>query len=148
MKAQKLKYKVIKDRAQYDEYCTILESLVEEETENYELADEIELLTTLIDVYDRENSYFTELDPIELLHSFMAERNMKAIQLANYLEVSRGTISEILNYKKGLSKEMIRKLASLFKMSHEAFNRPYELIKTAAPKKSTPKTKRAVLVSR
>jgi HTH-type transcriptional regulator / antitoxin HigA len=32
-----------------------------------------------------------------------------------------------LNYKKGLSKEVIRTLAAHFKLSQEAFNRPYKL---------------------
>jgi Predicted transcription regulator containing HTH domain len=44
------------------------------------------------------------------------------------LNVSKGYVSDILNYKKGLSKDVIRKLADRFKVSQEAFNRPYKLI--------------------
>jgi len=33
----------------------------------------------------------------------------------------------MLNYKKGLSKEAIRKLSAYFKVSQEAFNRPHKL---------------------
>jgi HTH-type transcriptional regulator/antitoxin HigA len=33
----------------------------------------------------------------------------------------------MLNYRNGLSKEMIRLLASSFKLQQEAFNRPYTL---------------------
>jgi len=33
----------------------------------------------------------------------------------------------MLNYRNGLSKEMIRLLASSFKLQQEAFNRPYAL---------------------
>jgi len=33
-----------------------------------------------------------------------------------------------LHYKKGLSKDVIRKLAAHFKVSQEAFNRPYALV--------------------
>lgn len=36
-------------------------------------------------------------------------------------------MSDILNYKKGLSKEVIRKLATHFKVRQEAFDRPYKL---------------------
>ena len=39
-----------------------------------------------------------------------------------------GTVSKILNYHKGLSKETIRKLVDFFKVSQETFNRLYELI--------------------
>ena len=34
----------------------------------------------------------------------------------------------ILNYHKGLSKETIRKISDYFKVSQEAFNRPYKLV--------------------
>jgi len=42
--------------------------------------------------------------------------------------LSKGTISKILNYYKGLSKETIRKLSDYFKIAQEAFNRPYRLV--------------------
>jgi len=42
--------------------------------------------------------------------------------------VSKGLVSDILNYKKGLSKEIIRKLSDTFKLSQETFNRHYDLV--------------------
>ena len=92
------------------------------------LKDEIDLLTLLIEKWDAEHNTFEELDPIELVHSLMSEHNMKAKDLVELLGVSKGYVSDILNYKKGLSKEVIRKLADRFKVSQEAFNRPYKLI--------------------
>ncbi len=44
------------------------------------------------------------------------------------LGLSKGTVSKILNYQKGFSKETIRKLATHFKLYQEAFNRPYPLV--------------------
>ena len=38
-----------------------------------------------------------------------------------------------LGYKRGLSKDIIRKLADMFKMRHEAFNRPYKLYVSYTP---------------
>jgi HTH-type transcriptional regulator/antitoxin HigA len=67
------------------------------------------------------------VDPIRLLHSFMEDHKIKPKDLVPLLGVSKGYISEILHYKKGLSKEVIRKLASHFKVSQETFNRPYKL---------------------
>jgi len=52
---------------------------------------------------------------------------MKAKDLADWLNMSRGYVSDILHYKKGLSKEVIRNLAERFKLSQDAFNRPYKL---------------------
>jgi HTH-type transcriptional regulator / antitoxin HigA len=58
----------------------------------------------------------------------MTDQNMKAKGLVELLNISKGYVSDILNYKKGLSKDLIRKLADHFKVSQEAFNRPYKLI--------------------
>lgn len=60
----------------------------------------------------------------------LKEHNLKAKDLIEMLGVSKGLVSDILNYKKGMSKEIIRKLSEHFKLSQEAFNRPYPLIHT------------------
>jgi HTH-type transcriptional regulator / antitoxin HigA len=122
-----LKYKVIKSKTQYKEYCNMLEELVFTKTKNKEIKDEIELLTFLIEKYDDEHNTFVALDPIELLHVLMNEHNLKAKDLVEILDVSKGMVSDILHYKKGLSKEIIRTLARHFRVSQEAFNRPYKL---------------------
>lgn len=122
-----LKYKVIKSRKQYDEYCQLLEQLAYQGAVTQDVEEEMELLTVLIEKYDQENSTFREVDPIQLLVSLMEDHNLKAKDLTGILNVSKGLISDILNYKKGLSKEVIRKLADHFSMSQEAFNRPYKL---------------------
>jgi HTH-type transcriptional regulator / antitoxin HigA len=121
-----LKYKIIKDVEQYKQYCDILENLVL--NDNKATKDEIELLTLLIEKWDNENSTFNDSDPIVLVKALMEEHNLKAKDLADILDLSKGTISKILNYQKGLSKDTIRKLADYFKLSQEAFNRPYKLI--------------------
>ncbi|MDP4265541.1 MAG: helix-turn-helix domain-containing protein [Bacteroidota bacterium] len=93
------------------------------------------LLTLLIEKWDAEHNSFREVDPVRLLHSLMEDHNMKAKDLVELLDVSKGYISDILHYKKGLSKEVIRKLAAHFKTSQEAFNRPYKLL-IPPPKKN------------
>lgn len=122
-----LKYRIIKSARQYKQYCSDLEALVSIRTKSREIKDEIDLLTLLIEKWDSEHSSFRDIDPVALLHSLMRQRNMKAINLAEILGVSKGLISDILNYKKGLSKEVIRLLSAEFKVSQEAFNRPYAL---------------------
>ena len=126
MEAITLKYTIIKSRDQYDTYCRILEELVNSETDEA-VQDEIDLVTLLIETFDEAHNTFAELDPIALLRSFMAEHHLKPRQLVEILGVGKGYVSDILNYKKGLSKEVIRKLAAHFKVRQEAFNRPYKL---------------------
>lgn len=118
-----LKFKVIKSRGQYDEYCKTLEELIFSEGDQ----DEIDLLTLLIETYDHEHNNFNSLDPVQVLKSLLEENQMKAKDLVDLLGVSKGLVSDILNYKKGFSKEVIRLLADHFKLSQEAFNRPYAL---------------------
>ena len=138
-----MKYKIIKNKEVYNKYCSILEDLIDSNTTGIAIDDEIELLTLLIDTYDKEHSVFNDLDPVQLLLSLMVEHNVKASGLAEYLETSRGYVSDILNYKKGISKEFIRKLALRFKVSHEAFNRSYVLV-TPVQKARAIKKKRTV----
>lgn len=122
-----LKYKIIKSKPQYKEYCNVLEQLLTNNTKNKEVKDEIDLLTLLIEKWDEEHNTFHDTDPIELLQYLMGEKKLKSKDLADTLKVSKGLVSDILNYKKGLSKEIIRSLSDYFKVSQEAFNRPYKL---------------------
>jgi HTH-type transcriptional regulator/antitoxin HigA len=121
-----LKFTIVKSREQYDMYCNILEDLIAHE--NKSVQDEIDLLTLLINKWDSEHNSFNDLSPIELLKALMIEHNLKAKDLVAILGLSKGTVSKILNFQKGLSKDVIRKLSDYFKVSQEAFNRPYKLI--------------------
>ena len=120
-----LKYSIIKTKEQYNTYCEILEGLVCSENQN--IQDEIELLSLLIEKWDNEHNSLLDLNPIELLSALMTENHMKSKDLVDILGLSKGTVSKIMNYHKGLSKETIRKLANYFKLSQEAFNRPYRI---------------------
>ncbi len=123
---ESLKYKIVKNAGQYEEYCNLLETLVDQpESEEHE--EEIELLTLLIEKWDEEHSTLKENDPVELLKFLMAENQLKPKDLSELLGVGKSVVSEILSYKKGFSKEIIRKLADRFKLKQDAFNRPYAL---------------------
>ena len=129
-----LQYKIIKTDAQYNKYCNALEALVDSGKKTKAVQDEMELLTLLIEKYDAEHNTFDDADPIELLKSLMKDHKMKAVDLAKLLNVSEGLVSDMLNYKKGLSKDTIRILSERFKLNQDAFNRPYELHVPISPK--------------
>lgn len=122
-----LKYRVITSKVQYKEYSQVLEDMVFSGSKDRSTKDEIALLTVLIEKWDAEHNSFDDIDPIQLLHSLMDEHSMKPKDLVQVLDHSKGYISDILHYKKSLSKDVIRKLAEHFKVSQEAFNRPYKL---------------------
>jgi HTH-type transcriptional regulator/antitoxin HigA len=122
-----MKYTIIKSATQYNEYCKMLEQLLAGNDQSTGAWDEIDLLTLLIERWDAENNTFDDVDPVELIHSLMHDHKLKAKDLTEILGVSKGLVSDILNYKKGLSKDIIRLLSAYFKVSQEAFNRPYRL---------------------
>ena len=122
-----IQYRIIKSKKQYNQYCSQLQEIIFANAKSKTLQDDIELLTLLIEKWDATNNSFSNLDPIQLLHSLMTEKQIKPKDLVEILGVSKGYLSKILNYKKGLSKEVIRNLASYFKVSQEAFNREYKL---------------------
>jgi HTH-type transcriptional regulator/antitoxin HigA len=57
----------------------------------------------------------------------MKVNKLQPADLASILGVGKSLVSDILNYRRGLSKEVIRKLSERFKVSQELFNRPYKL---------------------
>lgn len=124
-----LKYKIIKNEKQYDEYCKTLEGLVFSESKSTKRKDEIDLLTLLIEDYDNRSWKIPKQNPVKIIQGLMIDHGLQAKDLVQIMGISKGYVSDILNYKKGLSKEIIRKLAVHFKLRQEVFNRPYELIK-------------------
>jgi len=124
---KELKYTLIKNRKQYNEYATILEDLVFSKNKTKDMKNEIELLTLLIEKWDEEHNTLRDVDPVTLLKYLMVENNINQTELVSLLGITKGLVSEILNYKKGMSKEVIRKLSARFKVSQEAFNKSYPL---------------------
>lgn len=122
-------YTIIRTEKQYMRYCNELEKLTTKyrEDPSEELLDLIDTITLLIEKYDEEHSQLKEIDPIRLLKSLMNENKINQKDLAELLQISKGHLSDILNYKKGLSKNVIRALSNRFKVRQSAFNRPYKL---------------------
>ncbi|HEX3386449.1 MAG TPA: hypothetical protein VHS53_14720, partial [Mucilaginibacter sp.] len=84
-----IKYTIIKNRNQYDEYCDQLETLLAQEN-NEAVQDEVDLLTLLIEKYDEEHNTFSETDPITLLRSCMAEHHLKPQDMTRILGITKG----------------------------------------------------------
>ncbi|MES2328837.1 MAG: helix-turn-helix domain-containing protein [Bacteroidota bacterium] len=126
-----LHYKVIKTETQYNQYCNVLEEFVALKKKTREQKDVIELLTLLIETWDEAHDTFGDSDPVELLRYLMDENKLKSVDLSKLLDISTSLVSDILNYRRGLSKDIIRKLSERFKVSQEIFNRPYKLISPA-----------------
>jgi len=140
MSKKKINYTIIRSEDQYMAYCRN----VEEMTNDYkvrpteDLLDLIETITLLIDKYGEDQLLQSKTDPIQLLDFLMRENNLKQKELAKILGLSKGHLSDILNYKKGLSKNVIQILSEYFKVRQDAFNRPYKLMNQTIKKKNIP----------
>ncbi|MFZ1749896.1 MAG: hypothetical protein WAU01_06875 [Saprospiraceae bacterium] len=64
-------------------------------------------MTLLIEKWDAENIKISELNPIETIKALMLENQQNAPDLSKILNLSKGRISKMFNYYKGLSKETI-----------------------------------------
>lgn len=116
-----LKYKVIKDKIQYNSYCDTLHGLLTAGIDPA-IQEEIDLLTLLIESYDEQQQASGGHDPLTLLRSFMDEQQLTPDRLASILNISDGHVSGILTQKKRISKVLARKLAKHFKVMPAAFN--------------------------
>lgn len=123
---EKLRYTIIKSEKQYYNYCDMLENFLTQNKKS--LVEDVELLTLLIEKWDAEHNTFEELEPVQLIKALMEENSLKSKDLGIILNLSKGSVSKILNYHKGLSKNTIRILSEHFKISQEAFNKPYKLV--------------------
>lgn len=126
-----MEYTIIHTKKQYKEYCKkIMELSSQKSTKKIE--DEIELLQMLVDKWDSETyKSKEEMDPIQLLKYLMENKNLNQVDLVPILGINKSAVSQIMSYKRGLSKDVIRKLSTHFKMTQEAFNRSYPLVSEA-----------------
>ena len=122
MKEKELKYSIIKTEKQYKSYCKIVRELLLLKIKSKIIDQEIELLTFLIEKWQEDTWNLPEMNPIEVLKYFMKEHKMQSIELVKILGISKGYVSDILNYKKGLSKNVIRKLSERFNLKLKTIN--------------------------
>jgi len=93
--------------------------------------DRLEVLTTLVEHYESLHEPIEPPDPIEALIYHMESRGLERRELEPYLG-SRARVAEVLNRKRALSIDMIRKLHAGLGISAEVLIRPYAVKGSAA----------------
>ena len=89
-----------------------------------ENGDELEILSIIIENYEKEHFPIGLPDPIEAIKFRMEQMNYTQSDLAEILGI-KSRASEILNRKRKLSLEMIRKLHSKLKIPTEVLIQAY-----------------------
>lgn len=85
---------------------------------NTEEGDELEVLITLVDAFEQKNVPIDAPDPVEAIKFRMDQQGLSDADLVPFLG-QRSRVSEILNRKRRLTLNMIRKL-------HEGLKIPLE----------------------
>jgi HTH-type transcriptional regulator/antitoxin HigA len=93
--------------------------------------DRLEVLTTLVERYESQHDLIDPPDPIEALLYHMESRGLTRRDLEAYLG-SRARVAEVLNRRRALTIDMIRKLHTGLGMSADVLIRPYALQNPAA----------------
>lgn len=88
--------------------------------------DRLDVLATLVEVYEQQHYPILPPDPVEAILYFMESRGMGRKDLEPYLG-SRAKVSEVLNRKRPLSIEMIRRLHEGLGIPAEVLILPYDL---------------------
>lgn len=82
--------------------------------------DELEILSMVVSKYEEEHYPIEEPDPIEYIKIRMEELGLIQEDLVPYMG-NKGNVSKVLNRKRALSLEMIRKL-------HQGLHFPLEVL--------------------
>lgn len=93
-------------------------------------ADRLEVLTLLIEAYEREHFPIDDPDPIDFLQHVMEARELTRKDLEPFIG-SRARVAEILNRVRPLTLDMIRKLARGLDIPADVLVRGYRLRRAA-----------------
>lgn len=87
--------------------------------------DRLEVLATLVEAYENKYYPIPLPDPVEAIKYHMESRGLSYSDMETYIG-SRSCVSEILNRRRSLSIEMIRRLYAGFGIPAEVLIQPYQ----------------------
>ena len=119
--------KPIKTEKDYDSALKRLE-VIFDASPNSKEGDEAEILSLLIENYENKYYPIEAPDPIEAIKIRMQEMDYKQKDLVGIIG-GKSRVSEILNKKKRLTVEMIRKLEEMLDLSASILVTNYQLSK-------------------
>ncbi len=121
-----MELKPIKTKMDYRAALKRLEEIFDAKLDTPE-SDELEILGLMVDDYENKNYPIEAPDPIEAIKIRMEEMHLKQVDLIPEIG-GKSRVSEILNRKRRLTVEMIRKLANRLNLSANLLIRDYQLI--------------------
>ncbi len=121
-----MELKPIKTEMDYRAALKRLEEIFDARVDTPE-SDELEILGLMVDDYENKHYPIEAPDPIEAIKIRMEEMHLKQVDLIPEIG-GKSRVSEILNRKRRLTVEMIRKLAIRLNLSANLLIKDYQLI--------------------
>lgn len=126
MQQRSLIIKPIKNKKQYQSYLDKAYHLMQKDLQqNSTESDELELLSILIESYERRHFPITHPHPIDAIIFRLDQLGMKKSQLKDILG-HRSRINEVLSGKRKLSLSMIRNIHQTLQIPAEVLIQDYE----------------------
>jgi HTH-type transcriptional regulator / antitoxin HigA len=120
----------IKNEADYEQALAEIERLFGSSPDTPE-GDRLEALTTLVEAYESAHHSVPPPDPIEAILYYLERRGLSQHDLESIIG-SKSEVVEILNRRRPLTIEVIRRLHSSLGIPAEILIQAYELRRSAA----------------
>jgi HTH-type transcriptional regulator / antitoxin HigA len=118
-----IKWKLIKTEKEYQAALQRMDEIMDAKKGSRE-GDELELLSLLIENYEKEQFIIELPDPIDAIRFRMGQMGYKQKDLAEIIGL-KSRVSEVLNKKRRLTLEMIRRIHEVLHIPTEVLIREY-----------------------
>ncbi len=118
--------KLIKSEQDYDRALTRLEAIFDAPADTPE-GEEAEILALLIEHYEDQHYPIESPDPIEAIKIRLEEMDLRQSDLVGIIG-GKSRVSEVLNRKRKLTVDMIRKLSIKLKLPAALLVQDYKLV--------------------
>ncbi len=120
----------IRTETDYKEALRAIEALFDAPPNTPE-CDRLDVLSTLVEVYEKREFPIALPDPIEAIQYYMEARGWTRRDLEPCIG-SRARVSEVLSRKRSLTLEMVRRLNQQLGIPAEVLIQPYDSMQTPA----------------
>jgi HTH-type transcriptional regulator / antitoxin HigA len=136
--------KPIRTEEDYEAACTRIDEIFQAEPGSKE-EEELDILATLVDAYEEKHFPMGKPHPIEAIKIQMEGLGISRKDLMEHLGKSSGRISDMLNGRRALTLNDLRKLSKLLHIPMEVLSQEYQL-EASSPKQAgnTPMEHQAV----
>ena len=118
---------IIKSDEEYETAIKRIEQIIDAEPNTPE-GDELELLSLLVEKYEKATYPLPEADPVDVIQYYMEQRGLKAKDLVGIIG-DKAIVSKIMNRERKLNLKMVRNLHQKVKIPYSLLMNDYDTLK-------------------